>query len=75
MTVINGRNILPGIMLLNEKEIFTFKEIAAMKGQSIQAVQQLARRRKIMGKKVGFIRVFSRHEMERFLLEEVEVVG
>lgn len=57
-------------MTITEKEVYTVKEIAQMRKQSHQAVHQRARRRGIVGKRIGFMRVFSKDEMERLTAPE-----
>lgn len=57
-------------MIILDKEIYTIKEIAKMKGQSVQALHQIARRRKITGKRIGFMRVFNKEEMEKLIAPE-----
>ena len=58
----------------NGKEFFTFKEIAEKKKTTIQAVHQLAIRKKIKFKRVGNIKVVNAEDA-KILIEAIRDQG
>lgn len=57
-------------MIITDRELFTLQDIAKLRKCSIQAVHQLAKRRKITGKRMGFIRVFNQRDVDRMMVED-----